>query len=64
MTDRALAEAALEALDAAMGGLLAARRMLQAAMESSGCPHANRVSVSTFDSPTAWLCPDCGVRGD
>lgn len=64
MTDEPLAEAALGALDAAIAGLLAARKMLLAALDGEpGCPHRGRVSVATFDNPGAWMCPDCGEQG-
>jgi len=64
MSDRALAEAAVGALDAAIAGLFAARKMLLAALDGEqGCSHRNRVSVATFDNPSAWMCPDCGEQG-
>lgn len=62
MSDRVLAEAALGALDAAIAGLLSARKLLGAALrEAEPCQHANRISLATFGSPEAWTCPDCGV---
>lgn len=63
MSERPLAEAALGALDAAIAGLFAARKMLIAALDGDPeCAHRNRVSVATFDKPSAWMCPDCGAQ--
>lgn len=63
MSDRSLAEAALGALDAAIAGLFAARKMLIAAIDGDPeCAHRNRVSLATFENPTGWMCPDCGAQ--
>lgn len=62
--ERVAAEAAVGALDAAIAGLFAARKMLVAVLDGEpACTHKNRVSLATFSDPDGWMCPDCQERG-